>query len=54
MIDTTPERVYDLVSDMPRMGEWSPECQRVEWADGATDPRKARRSSGTTAVVPPA
>jgi uncharacterized protein YndB with AHSA1/START domain len=27
--------VYDLVADMPRMGEWSPECHRVEWTDGA-------------------
>ncbi len=23
--------LYDLVSDLPRMGEWSPECVRVEW-----------------------
>ena len=52
MIDTTPEHVYDLVSDMPRMGEWSPECQRVEWADDATGPRKAPPSSGTTSGGP--
>jgi hypothetical protein len=38
VIDTTPERVYDLVAELPRMGEWSPECQRVEWLDGATGP----------------
>ena len=30
------EVLYDLVADMPRMGEWSPECQRVEWTHGAT------------------
>jgi hypothetical protein len=38
VIDTTPERVYDLVAELPRMSEWSPECQRVEWLDGATGP----------------
>jgi uncharacterized protein YndB with AHSA1/START domain len=36
VIEATPERIYDLVADLPRMGEWSPECQRVEWLDGAT------------------
>jgi len=35
-IAATPEQVYDLVADLPRMGEWSPECQSVEWLDGAT------------------
>ena len=24
-IHVSPEAVYDLVSDLPRMGEWSPE-----------------------------
>lgn len=23
--------LYSLVSDLPRMGEWSPECTRVTW-----------------------
>lgn len=23
--------IYDLVSDITRMGEWSPECYRCEW-----------------------
>ncbi len=27
-----------MVADLPRMGEWSPECQRVEWEDGASGP----------------
>lgn len=25
------EVVYELVSDLPRMGEWSPECTHVVW-----------------------
>ncbi len=33
-IEASPEAVYDLVSEMPRMGEWSPECCRCEWIDG--------------------
>ncbi len=37
-IQATAEAVYDLVADLPRMGEWSPECQKVEWTDGATSP----------------
>jgi len=28
--------VYGLVADLPRMGEWSPECERVTWRGGAT------------------
>lgn len=37
-IRATAEEVYDLVADLPRMGEWSPECQTVEWTDGSTTP----------------
>jgi uncharacterized protein YndB with AHSA1/START domain len=33
-IDAPPEQVYDLVADVTRMGEWSPECVRCEWKDG--------------------
>jgi hypothetical protein len=32
------ELIYDLVADMPRMGRWSPECERVEWTGGHTTP----------------
>lgn len=28
--------VYALVADLSRMGEWSPECERVTWRGGAT------------------
>ncbi len=36
VINTAPEHVYALVVDLPRMGEWSPECERVEWVNGTT------------------
>ncbi|MEO8693653.1 MAG: SRPBCC family protein [Acidimicrobiales bacterium] len=37
-IDAPAECIYDMVADMPRMGEWSPECQRLEWTDGTMGP----------------
>jgi uncharacterized protein YndB with AHSA1/START domain len=33
-IDSTPESVYTLISDITRTGEWSPECRRCQWVDG--------------------
>lgn len=38
VIDAPAEHIYDLVADLPRMGEWSPECQQVEWTDGSDAP----------------
>lgn len=35
-IAAPPEAVYDLVSDLSRMGEWSPESTGGRWADGGT------------------
>ena len=32
------EAIYAMVADLPRMGEWSPECERVEWTRGSTGP----------------
>jgi ribosome-associated toxin RatA of RatAB toxin-antitoxin module len=34
-IDSSPDAIYDLVSDITRMGEWSPECQGADWVDDA-------------------
>lgn len=33
-IDASPEEVYDLVSDITRMGQWSPETVRCKWVQG--------------------
>ncbi len=46
VIKATPERIYDLVADLGRMGEWSPECQAVEWEQGATGPAEGARFVG--------
>ena len=35
-INASPEAIYDLVSDLPRMGEWSPENIGGEWQDGGS------------------
>jgi len=38
VIEAPAERIYQLVADLPRMGDWSPECRRVEWLAGSTGP----------------
>jgi hypothetical protein len=45
-VDAPPEVVYDLVSDLPRMGEWSPETQRCEWIGGASGATVGARFKG--------
>ena len=45
-IDAPPERVYALISDVTRMGEWSPETYECEWVDGATGPAVGARFKG--------
>jgi uncharacterized protein YndB with AHSA1/START domain len=37
-VSAAPEVVWNLVADITRMGEWSPECYRAEWEDGADRP----------------
>ena len=39
-IDASPERLYDMVSDLSRMGEWSPENQGGKWLGGAAGATK--------------
>ena len=41
-INAPPETVWGLLADVERMGEWSPECYRVRWLDGATSPATPR------------
>lgn len=45
-VEAPASLVYDLVSDLPRMGEWSPECERVVWRGGATGPARGARFTG--------
>ena len=45
-IDAPPETVYELISDVTRVGEWSPEGHRCEWLDGVTEPAVGVRFRG--------
>ncbi|MDO0925225.1 SRPBCC family protein [Streptomyces sp. TG1A-8] len=33
-ISATPQEIYELISCLPRSGEWSPECQGGTWVVG--------------------
>lgn len=39
-------RVWSMVTDVRRMGEWSPETESAEWIDGATGPAVGARFKG--------
>lgn len=49
VIAAAPERVYELVSDLPRMGEWSPENTGGSWIKGATGPAVGAKFKGSNA-----
>jgi hypothetical protein len=36
VVARSPEELYDLVSDVTRMGEWSPICKACWWDEGDT------------------
>jgi hypothetical protein len=36
VIAADAEAIYDMVSDVTRMGEWSPACTSCAWDEGAT------------------
>jgi uncharacterized protein YndB with AHSA1/START domain len=45
-IAAPPEAVYLLLSNIERIGEFSPECVRAEWHDGVTAPHAGARFTG--------
>ncbi len=47
VIGAPADRVWTLVSDVTRTGEWSPENTGAEWLDGATGPAVGARFKGT-------
>lgn len=44
--------LYDMVSDLPRIGEWSPECESVTWEGDVTTPVVGTTGMGQNAVGP--
>ena len=45
-IAAPPDRIWDLVSDVTRIGEFSPETFEAQWLDGADGPRAGARFRG--------
>jgi uncharacterized protein YndB with AHSA1/START domain len=45
-MDAPPERVWDLVSDVTKIGRYSPETFEAEWLDGASGPAVGARFRG--------
>ena len=37
-IAASPAAVFAAITDITRMGEWSPECVRAEWNEGFSAP----------------
>jgi len=51
-VDASPEAVYDLVADIGRMPEWSPETYRAHWLGGATSAVAGARFRGWNKAGP--
>jgi hypothetical protein len=51
-IDADALVLYGMVCDLPRIGEWSPECERVEWEGDVTTPVEGTTFVGYNAVGP--
>jgi uncharacterized protein YndB with AHSA1/START domain len=47
-IAAPPERVYALLADVTRMGDWSPECVRCRWLGRHRRPEVGARFRGTS------
>jgi len=45
-IGAPPEELYAMVSDLERMGEWSPENEGGDWLDGVMPARPGARFRG--------
>ena len=52
VIDASAESLYAMVSDLPRIGEWSPECEGVTWDGEVSTPVVGTTFMGQNAVGP--
>jgi uncharacterized protein YndB with AHSA1/START domain len=46
VVAAQPELVWDLVADVTRVGEWSPECIRATWLEEPGRPQPGARFTG--------
>src|SRR5437763_17023087 len=52
-VEADADVLYGMVSDLPRIGEWSPECEGVDWEEGdVTVPVEGTTFVGHNAVGP--
>lgn len=49
-IEAPPEVLYDLIADVTRTPELTPDILRVEWLDGATEPKVGARFKAKNTV----
>lgn len=47
-LPATPEQVWQVLTDVPRIGEWSHECHTAQWLDGADQAAVGARFRGTS------
>jgi len=45
-VDVPSDRLWSMVSDVTRMGSWSPETYEAAWLDGASGPQVGARFKG--------
>lgn len=45
-VEAPAQKVYEILSDLTRMGEWSPETRKVSWTGGATGPAVGAKFRG--------
>lgn len=46
-IKASRERLWEMVSDVTRMGDWSPETTTAVWTGGATGPAVGAKFRGS-------
>jgi hypothetical protein len=45
-MNASPEKIWDLVSDVTKIGRYSPETFEAEWLEGATGPTVGAKFRG--------
>jgi Polyketide cyclase / dehydrase and lipid transport. len=51
VVNCSPDVVFGAISDITRMGEWSPECVAGRWVDGATGAQVGAKFEGDNKAV---
>lgn len=49
-IAAPPDRVYELIANVTRVGEFSPECIKAEWTGDLKEPKVGERFDGTNKI----